>query len=364
MPTVLRVLLTLVLVVAAGLLSYTLARYYLYSPWTRDARVRADVVTVASDVSGYVDDIRVHNNQFVHKGDVLFVIDQDRYKLALATAEASVAAAHAQSSMLLNQYQRRLKLTPGSSISIENLDNARRQAETAAANYQQAVAARDTAALNLKRTEVRASVNGFITNLNLARGTYAPQGQPVMALIDSDSYRIEAYFEETKIRQVRLGATAEIHLMDGSPALQATVLGIARGITDRDNPNGPQLLSSINPTFTWVRLAQRIPVSLHITHVPPGVLISAGMTCTVIVRQERRPKSALDIKKVRLHGWIARDRHRRVAAAIWNPVYHATAKRVRDLSITFGHAAALIGDSVVPPMAPSSPLLLSSKAHT
>jgi multidrug resistance efflux pump len=297
MQPVLRVLLTLVLVVAAGLLSYALARYYLYSPWTRDARVRADVVTVAADVSGYVDDVRVRNNQFVHKGDVLFVIDQDRYKLALATAEASVVAARAQSSMLLNQYQRRLKLTPGSSISIENLDNAHRQAETAAANYQQAVAARDTAALNLKRTEVRATVNGFITNLTLTVGTYAPQGQPVMALIDNDSYRIEAYFEETKISQIKPGAAAEIHLMDGSPALRGTVLGIARGITDRDNPNGPQLLSSINPTFTWVRLAQRIPVSLHITYVPPGVLISAGMSCTVIVTGRVSPQVGHDIKK-------------------------------------------------------------------
>jgi len=284
-------LLTLILVIAAGLLGYDVARYYLYSPWTRDARIRANVVTVAPDISGYVDDIRVRNNQFVHKGDVLFTIDQERYKLALATAEAAFAAAHAQYLMLLDQYQRRLKLSPGVTITIENLDNARRQSETAEANHQQAIASRDTAALNLKRTEVRASVNGFITNLNLAKGTYASQGQAVMALIDSDSYRVEAYFEETKIPQVKPGATAEIHLMDGSPALQGTVLGIAMGITDQDNPNGPQLLSSINPTFTWVRLAQRIPVSLHITHVPPGVLISAGMTCTVVIKDGPMPES-------------------------------------------------------------------------
>jgi multidrug resistance efflux pump len=298
MQPVLRVLLTLILVIVAGLLSYDLASYYLYSPWTRDARIRANVVTVAADVSGYVDDIRVRNNQFVHKDDVLFVIDQDRYRLALANAEASVAATHAQYLMLLDQYQRRSKLAPGFTITIENLENARRQSETAAANYQQALASRDTAALNLKRTEVRASVNGFITNLNLAKGTYASQGQAVMALIDSDSYRVEGYFEETKIPHIKPGASAEIHLMDGSPALQATVLGIAMGITDQDNPNGPQLLSSINPTFTWVRLAQRIPVSLHITHVPPGVLISAGMTCTVVIKEGAAPQIGLGIKKI------------------------------------------------------------------
>jgi len=297
MPVVLRVLLTVVLLIAAGLLSYDLGRYYLYSPWTRDARVRANVVTVAPDVSGYVNDIRVRNNQFVHQGDVLFIIDQERYQLALTDAEATLAARQAQHLMARDQYERRLKLAPGYTITVENLDNAHRQSETAAANYQQAIAARDTAALNLRRTEVRASVNGFITNLNLANGTYASQGKPVMALIDSDSYRVGAYFEETKIPHIKPGASAEIYLMDGSPALQGTVVGISRGITDQDNKDGPELLSSINPTFTWVRLAQRIPVRVQITHVPPGVLVSAGMTCTVVIKEGAGPQIGLGIKK-------------------------------------------------------------------
>jgi RND family efflux transporter MFP subunit len=254
--------------------------------------------TVAPDISGWVDDIRVRDNQFVHKGDVLFVIDQERFRLALADAEATLAARHAQYLMLLEQYQRRSKLTPGYSVTEETLDNARRQSETAAANYQQAIASRDTAALNLKRTEVRASVNGFITNLNLAKGTYASQGKPVMALIDSDSYRVGAYFEETKIPHIRPGASAEIYLMDGSPALEGTVSGISRGITDQDNKDGPELLSSVNPTFTWVRLAQRIPVRVHITHVPPGVLVSAGMTCTVVIKDGAAPAIGTGLKKV------------------------------------------------------------------
>jgi multidrug resistance efflux pump len=298
MRAVVRVVLTLILLTAAGLLSYDMASYYLYSPWTRDARIRADVVTVAPDVSGYVDDIRVRNDQFVHKGDVLFVIDQDRYRLALANAEAALAATHAQHLMLLDQYQRRSKLTPGYTITIENLDTAHRQSETATANYQQAIASRDTAVLNLKRTEVRASVNGFITNLNLAKGTFASQGKPVMALIDSDSYRVEAYFEETKIPHVKPGGSAEIYLMDGSSALQGTVSSIARGITDQDNKDGPQLLSSVNPTFTWVRLAQRIPITVHLTHVPPGVLISAGMTATVVIKDGAAPEIGIGVKKV------------------------------------------------------------------
>jgi len=291
-------LLTLVVLIAAGLLSYDMAIYYLYSPWTRDARIRANVVTVAPDISGWVDDIRVRDNQFVHKGDVLFVIDQERFRLALADAEAALAVKQAQYLMLREQYERRSKLTPGYSVTVETLDNARRQSESAAASYQQATASRDTAALNLRRTEVRASVNGFITNLNLAPGTFATQGKPVMALIDSDSYRVGAYFEETKIPHIKPGASAEIYLMDGSPALQGTVSGISKGITDQDNKDGRELLSSINPTFTWVRLAQRIPVRIHITHVPPGVLISAGMTCTVVIKEGAAPQIGLGVKKV------------------------------------------------------------------
>ena len=291
MRAVLRVLLTLILLIGVGLLGYDMAVYYLYSPWTRDARVRANVVTVAPDVSGYVDDIRVRNDQFVHKGDVLFTIDQDRYRLALADAEAALAVKQAQHLMLLEQYQRRSKLSPGYTITVENLDNARRQSESAAASYQQAIASRDTAALNLNRTEVRAPVNG-------AKGTYASQGKPVMALIDSDSYRVEGYFEETKIPHIKPGGSAEIYLMDGSPALQGTVSSIARGITDQDNKDGPQLLSSVNPTFTWVRLAQRIPVTVHLTHVPPGVLVSAGMTCTVVIKEGAAPEIGTGLKKV------------------------------------------------------------------
>jgi multidrug resistance efflux pump len=119
-----------------------------------------------------------------------------------------------------------------------------------------------------------------------------------MALIDSDSYRVGAYFEETKIPHIKPGASAEIYLMDGSPALQGTVSGISMGITDQDNKDGPELLSSVNPTFTWVRLAQRIPVRIHITHVPPGVLISAGMTCTVVIKEGAAPAIGRGVKKV------------------------------------------------------------------
>jgi len=294
-----RVFLTLVVVAAAVFLGYEMASYYLYSPWTRDARIRADVVTVAPDVSGYVTDVNVRNNQFVRKGDILFKIEQDRYRLALANAEASLAVQYAQREMLHQQFERRAKLTLGLSITAENLDNARRQFESAVANHKQATAARDVATLNLERTEVRAPVNGFVTNLNnLAPGVYASQGKGVMALIDSDSYRVDAYFEETKIPRIVPGSLVQIRLMDGAGTLQGQVDGIARGITDPDNKDGPELLASVNPNFTWVRLAQRIPVRIRLTEVPPNVLISAGMTCTVIVKDGAAPQIGTKLKRL------------------------------------------------------------------
>jgi RND family efflux transporter MFP subunit len=283
MQTTVRVILTLFVGVSAVILGWSTVNYYFFSPWTRDARITADVVTIAPDVSGYIAQVKVRNNQFVQKGDVLFVIDQDRYRLALADAEATLAARLAQKQMLQSQLERRQKLKPGTVIAVEDLDNSHRQAESAGAQYDQASASRDTAALNLARTEVRASVNGYVTNPP-TQGSYASQGKAVLALINSDSYRVDAYFEETKIPQVKLDAPADIQLMDGAAMIKGKVESIARGITDQDNKNGPELLASVNPTFTWVRLAQRIPVRIRLTDVPAGVLIAAGMTCTVTLK--------------------------------------------------------------------------------
>src|SRR5262249_40011782 len=163
-----------------------------------NAKVRADVVTIAPDVAGFVRDLRVKDNQFVKKGDVLFVVDQERYKLALATAEANVAARKAEMLMRQGDAERRAKLTT-LAISPEAQQNAQHIADSTAAAYEQAKADRETARLNLERTTVRAPVNGFVTNLTLVVGQYAAVGTKLMALIDSDSYRVEGYFEETKV---------------------------------------------------------------------------------------------------------------------------------------------------------------------
>ncbi len=287
MKTLARVIATLLIVAAGSVGAYELWDYYMYSPWTRDARVRADVVTIAPDVAGFVHDLRVKDNQFVNKGDVLLVIDQERYKRALAAAEANAAGRKADMEMRQNDADRRAKLTT-LAISEEGRQDARHIANSAVAAYQQAVADLSTASLNLERTVIRAPVNGYVTNLTLVLGQYAAVGTKLMALIDSDSYRVEGYFEETKMPVIKPGERVEIHLMSGEPPLHGHVETISHGITDRDNANGPELLANVNPTFEWVRLAQRIPVRIHIDEVPEGVRISAGMTCTVVVAAPAR----------------------------------------------------------------------------
>ena len=287
MKTIGSFLLTLVLVAAGCAAGYELWDYYMYSPWTRDARVQADTVSIAPDVAGFVSEVRVKDNQLVHKGDVLIVLDRERYVRALATAEATVASKKALMDMRQREAARRARLTT-IAISDEAREDALFTANSAAADYQQALADRSTAQLNLDRTIIRAPVNGYVTNLTLEVGQYASVGTRVMALIDSDSYRVTGYFEETKIPVLTHGARVDIYLMDGTPPLRGHVDSVSRGITDRDNPSGPELLVNANPTFEWVRLAQRIPVRIAIDEVPPGVFISSGMTCTVVLEGQPR----------------------------------------------------------------------------
>ena len=213
---------------------------------------------------------------------MLFVVDQDRYELAFATAQQNVAARLAQMQMADHVAERRAKLTT-LSTSEEERENARFTANAAAAAYGQAVADLGTARLNLDRTVVYAPVNGFVTNLTLDVGQYASVGTKLLALIDSDTFRVEGYFEETKIPLLKPGLPVDIYLMSGGPKLAGHIESMSRGITSGDGGDGPELLANVNPTFEWVRLAQRIPVRIHIDDVPEGTLVSSGMTCTVTV---------------------------------------------------------------------------------
>ncbi|QCP50078.1 HlyD family secretion protein [Trinickia violacea] len=273
---------TAVIFVVAILIGHKLWVYYMDEPWTRDGRVRAEIVNIAPDVSGYVVELPVKDNQFVKKGDLLMLIDPAHYQIAVEQAQAAVAARKAELQMRLDDAKRRADMD-SLVVSKESRENASHTASSAEAQYQQAIAALDAAKLNLERTRVVAPVDGYVTNLNVFKGDYATTASPKLAIVDSHSFWVYGYFEETKLQRVKIGAKAEMRMMGGG-VLKGHVESISRGIYDRDNPASRDLVADVNPTFNWVRLAQRVPVRIHIDEVPDGLVLSAGTTCTVVVK--------------------------------------------------------------------------------
>lgn len=254
---------------------------YMDTPWTRDGRVRADIINVAADVSGYVVAVPVKDNQRVRKGDLLIQVDPAHYQVAVDQAKALVAARKATWEMRKLNARRRADLD-AMVISKENQEDAGSIADAAQAQYQQAQAALAAAELNLARTRVVAQVDGYVTNLNVHAGDYARAGEAKMAVVDEHSFWVYGFFEETKLPHVHVGDAAEMQMMSGE-TLKGHVESIARGIYDRDNPESRELLADVNPTFNWVRLAQRVPVRIHLDEIPDGMLLAAGTTCTVLI---------------------------------------------------------------------------------
>jgi multidrug resistance efflux pump len=271
-----RFALTGLMVGIALLASYKLWDYYFEAPWTRDGHVRADVVPVAPDVSGFVTEVLVRDNQQVQRGDVLFRIDRARYAIALAQAEATLDGKRASLDEANSDLKRYSALTPDVVVSKQRMDQVVAAQGTAKAAYDQAVADRDLARLNLERSEVRASVSGVVTNMELRPGTYLTPGKGVMALLDSDTLHVEGYFEETKLVRIHVGDPVNVRLLGSDHILRGKVESVAAGIEDHDRSSGATLLASVNPTFNWVRLAQRIPVRIALDHTAERNELVAG----------------------------------------------------------------------------------------
>lgn len=282
----LRFSVTIMVVAVAAVVGTWLWHHYMDEPWTRDARVRADVVQVATDVSGLVTEVLVHDNQQVQKGDVLIRIDPARFHLALRHAEADVVKQKAAAEEAVRERDRYRALTR-LSVSPEQLQQRTAVADELDAAYQQALINRDVARLNLARSEVRAPVNGLVTNFGLRPGNFVDAGRPIFALIDSDSFYVDAYFEETKLPQIKVGDRARVYLMGENVPIEGHVESVAGGVADRERQLSTDLLANVNPTFSWVRLAQRIPVRIALDHVPAGVRLATGRTATVDVMQQR-----------------------------------------------------------------------------
>jgi multidrug resistance efflux pump len=282
---VVPILITLSTVALSALLGWAMWEGYMAAPWTRDGRVRAEIVDIAPEVSNTVVAVNVQDNQFVHKGDLLFEIDPERFEIAVKQAEAT--AESRRQDMILRQADARRRKNLEGAVSAEERERFGISAAIAASTYNEALAALDLAKLNLNRTKVYSTANGYATNVRLRVGAFATAGQRAMSIIDAESFFIYAYFEETQLARIHDGDPVRISLMGFQPLVSGHVDTVSRGITDRNGQLGNQGLQDVDPIFTWVRLAQRIPIRIHIDTVPPGVQLVAGMTCTVLVE----PKS-------------------------------------------------------------------------
>jgi multidrug resistance efflux pump len=345
-----RVVPLLITLATAGLaagLGWAMWNAYMETPWTRDGTVRVYTVTMAPEVAGRIVELPVVDNQFVAKGELLMVIDPTNYQIAVQLAEAAVKQAQAnvqnadaqiavqqaqvnasqaqveqakaslvfaqqqavrygelaekgygpvQSAQQFSAEQREKQAAVESAeaslkLAQRQIDSLNAQRASAEANLAQATAQRDQAHVNLKRTQIRSPVNGWVTNLLAQLGDYPNVGQVKIALVDADSFWVDAYFTETALGSIREGDPAKVKLMGYSDIVRGHVDSIARGINVSNAQAGPQGLAQVNPIFTWVRLAQRIPVRIHIDRVPKGIVLSAGQTATVEIDHRSRSPS-------------------------------------------------------------------------
>jgi multidrug resistance efflux pump len=277
-----QILLTLIVVVVAALVLWKLIAYYMFAPWTRDGHVRADVIQVAPDISGLVSSVEVVDNQQVRQGQVLFVIDQARYSLALRQAQATALQRRATLDQARREDARNRKL--GNLVAAEVAEESRSRVEAGEAALADANVAIDTARLNLQRATIVSPVDGYLNDRAPRAGEFVAVGRPVLSVVDMHSFRVDGYFEETKLRGIDIGQPVDITVMGEPTPLRGHVQSIVAGIEDRDRTQGSNLLPNVNPAFSWVRLAQRIPVRVALDEVPADFRMIAGRTATVSVR--------------------------------------------------------------------------------
>ncbi|MET4444619.1 multidrug resistance efflux pump [Bradyrhizobium sp. GM2.2] len=259
---------------------------YNAGPWTRDGRVRVHVASVAPQISGQIRELRIADNQFVHKGDILYVIELFDFEVALGANKAALQQKMADLNVKQLQSERRNRLSD-LSASVEQkqvYEGSALQAKAAVDLAQEQVR---QAEINLQRTEVRSPVNGIVTNLLLREGDYARQGATNVSIIDADSYWVDGYFEETKLARLCVGDRAEARLMGYSAPIIGHIATVTRGISVSNAAASTQGLPNVDPVYTWVRLAQRVPVRIAIDRVPPGVPLVSGLTATVTIRDDK-----------------------------------------------------------------------------
>jgi RND family efflux transporter MFP subunit len=286
--SVVPILFTAGTVAVAAILAWATWQTYMGAPWTRDGTVRAYVVTMAPEVAGRIVKLPVADNQFVHTGEELFEIDPADYRIALEQAQAQAQRDGAALDYARTNENRQARLAKEGWASTEVY-----QQTTSTLHQSEGVVALDKAAiakaqLDLSRTVIRSPVNGYVTNLLAQLGDYATVGQKLVSVVDTDSFWVDGYFEETSLGRIHEGDPASVKLMGYSQLVRGHVGGVARGINVPNAQPDQAGLASVNPIFTWVRLAQRVPVRIHIDQVPEDVRLVAGMTATVQIDPKPR----------------------------------------------------------------------------
>ena len=276
-----RVVLSLFLAAVAWFLLDAIWTYYERDPRTRDGHVRADVVGVTTDVSGLVTAVNIEGNRYVRKGQILFQVDPARFAIALRQAEATVESR--QADLIYARQQARRDHALRGLVAQQQTDQADSNLRAAHAALDLALAARDSAALDLRRATVRAPVDGVASYVNLRPGAYVHAGTAVLALVDADSIRVEGYFQETRLGRIHIGDRARIHLIGDKTLLYGHVSSITGAVNDSDTTVGSNLLPSIDPNFSWVRLAQRVPVRITIDGHPAQPLLLPGRTASIVI---------------------------------------------------------------------------------
>ena len=291
---VVRLFATTILIIAAVAGADHVWTTYFQAPWTRDARVRANVVGVASYVAGKIVRLAVRTNQLVHAGDLLAVVDPATYRLVLAQREAELRELDAQRQQRLEDARRLDSLAQEHSPAANEqaTTNANLLAQAAEAAYESALVMRDQARLDLDRTQIRAPVDGYVTNLTLELGDFAEPGSALLAIVDMHSFRVDAYFMETKLPRITVGAPATIQLMSGGHAAPRPRRQCRAGHRRHGTPPASALLQAPQASFEWIRLAQRVPVRIEFLKQPDGFPLVAGVTATVIIGRGTVPASS------------------------------------------------------------------------
>lgn len=273
--------LTLLIVTFAVVVVWRMVMYYMFAPWTRDGHIRADIVQIAPDVSGLIQQVEVRDNQLVKRGQVLFSIDQDRFRLALRQAKAAVA--DRQETLAQAQREARRNRGLGNLVPGEQLEESQSRVARAEVALMEAQVAVDSAQLNLDRSTIRSPVDGYVNDRAPRAQEFVTAGRPVLSVVDSHSFHIDGYFEETKLDGIHVGQHVDIRVIGDRARLRGHVESIVAGIEDRDRSSGSNLLPNVNPAFSWVRLAQRIPVRIAFDDVPADFRMIAGRTATVSI---------------------------------------------------------------------------------